>query len=619
MLWKRLVAVSSMLLFVALFACGAHSVPVSQSRLEAVPADGAGETFWLFADSQLHHAVGVQTRNATPFVDMLAEHAIRPMSVDLWSDVLLQGVVAAMRKEPAVAIFLGDAANLSCVGELTRFYEATKGLRWFGVLGNHDGFYFGNSAVPADAYLNAARYTWQGACDKDFDTAPAHDTIKRIKDYELSLLGQHNSNIEQGTATKAVALLMYLDALERFQGIKLSPSPWNRKAWQAEKDAELGTGGNRWVYRGTATYLAPSNVELRYSIVASMGQNTYKPEPHASSKENAKRQDTGSRSWAGYLFQDVELPGGAHVFLLDTSDFAVPPNLERNICKLPGKCGRVGAHQLAELTKAANGATSKQRGYFIAGHHHWGGLSISAAAALRPFVKRTGFITYLSGHTHAATSSVGYMAVPSQEDSRVDLDYDWEINTASITDTPMEFTKLHYWKATNTQKRRLEVDVRKVRDLFPGRCFLVDVDSEAAEGEADAEMNYGSTKKRVRRGLGIYLRLFQRLNDGIGLSDDCDSVCTTNKLKAMLLPRYRPGRIRLRVPFVLDDARVLLRDLIFRDRTRLRTQSKVTQMEASCAIWASDLEGKKNKAGHPTSGGNRFPPRSVTPYAVEAK
>src|SRR5687767_4156122 len=152
---------------VVLIGCASCSPPDGMKRVRVAPprATPTG-ALWLFADSQIHNTTGALTRSKSALADQRASNvAIRPPSLDIWADVVLASISARIHREAgaAPAFFLGDAANVSCIEEYTRFLDAIGGeLLWFGAPGNHDGFFMGNFTFEPRGATGVN--SWQGAC-----------------------------------------------------------------------------------------------------------------------------------------------------------------------------------------------------------------------------------------------------------------------------------------------------------------------------------------------------------------------------------------------------------------------------------------------------------------------
>lgn len=154
--------------------------PPGPFRLVEPPGGpGAGEKLpavsarvFALGDSQLRHLYGKRGFAQSPFADRYGgiEVAIRPAALDDGGDLLLETFLRehAARYATHTLVYMGDAADLSCVPELDRFYGVMGDDPLLIVTSNHDGFYAGNYTSKADAD-GALEYTdmpedWKRAC-----------------------------------------------------------------------------------------------------------------------------------------------------------------------------------------------------------------------------------------------------------------------------------------------------------------------------------------------------------------------------------------------------------------------------------------------------------------------
>jgi hypothetical protein len=129
---------------------------------------------FAFADSQLHYLLGKRTFAQSPFAERMSfEVAVRPAALDDGSDLLLALFLdeRARRYAGHTPVFLGDAADLSCLQEIDAFFAVLDawGLdRLMAVTSNHDGFYAGNftSRRDLDGQLAVTDmpHDWTRAC-----------------------------------------------------------------------------------------------------------------------------------------------------------------------------------------------------------------------------------------------------------------------------------------------------------------------------------------------------------------------------------------------------------------------------------------------------------------------
>ncbi|MCI0342691.1 MAG: metallophosphoesterase, partial [Planctomycetales bacterium] len=119
------------------------------------PLAPIGPPLLLVADSQFHHLTGSAVGYRALLFDWAVSTAIRPVPLDMFSPWVLAHALATA-PPGAVAIHLGDACDLSTVGEFVRFRDAMErsGLPWVFAPGNHDGYFFGNE--QSDSGLTSA-------------------------------------------------------------------------------------------------------------------------------------------------------------------------------------------------------------------------------------------------------------------------------------------------------------------------------------------------------------------------------------------------------------------------------------------------------------------------------
>ena len=572
----------------------------SPSNISPKPRDSAGTTeqptssFWLIADPQLHNPAGAGTRSKGGTMDAFATKAIRPPSIDLWSEVVLDDIVNKMNAQPAPVFFLGDAANVSCIGEFSRFLKAVSPAPWFGVPGNHDGYYMGNMALRPDAVIEPSKDTWQGACQ--YSTALGASSLDGIQQLERHFIEDLDdkgglTHVKQGTLTKTHAIWMYLDDLSTRIGQPGDVTEISH--WRPSEDGQ-------WYRYSLEGKLSFKGVDLKVSaraLIAKLG-----------TEEVAKEK---SRAWQASLVQDVTLPDGVHALLIDTSDYArTPPTSawqfrgllgalfkgcgERDGKLLfPGSCGEVEAGQMKEIEELICQWPKGTR-FFVLGHHPWNSLSKSSRRLLKSLRGRPGFMNYISGHTHITAST-----------RMTDAAQPWEINVGSTTDWPMEYSRLHYWPAGSGgagTPLRLELSYAE----STGQCPY------ANEKRAQSEIDYGTTEKYVSTALhayeGLLENLVRRQGDRLGdLPKWIQKIqasrrrCTALRASNDRLPIRQPGwqrnppAVRLELDQCIDDQRALLAQLMELDRNSLRAFPQARQIETACAIWASAVECAKHE------------------------
>lgn len=531
------------------------------ARLPFAPPDVEPSSVWIVADPQLHNVAGAATRSKTALGDRVSSTALRPPSLDLWADVVLASIVDRMRTAAprAPVFFLGDAANVSCIGELARFLDVMRPLPWLGVLGNHDGYYMGNMAFRPDPVINPAPSTWQGACQHSTPRGgPELAALERRFLEDLDGKGGL-THVEQRTLTKTHAVWMYLGDLATRVGAAPERSPWIGDNWKL-------LGEHRRQYTLDAA-LDLDGAPVAVSVRAQIAELTPKEKGHEQ-----------SRAWQAMVVQDVTLPDKVHVLLIDTTDYAwTPPTSPwqlraiyeqrfRDTCRssnaklsLPGKCGEVGPDQVALIRELMKTWAPGTR-FLVMGHHPWASLRATSAEALAFLLTEPGFMTYVSAHTHQPASTRDYDAVRP-----------WEINVGSMTDWPMEYARLQYWPTDDSAPGtalRLEIDHAETAALCPYE----------SNAQAHAEVRYDDAEAYTSRALDVYDATLATLSHA--------------EWRAQIAAvRRRP----------LDDQRALLARLIAFDREVLQDSTQLRAIEAACAIWASAVECTKDDCAARTS------------------
>lgn len=555
---------------------------------------GEPSALWLLSDPQLHNPAGAPTRSKLDAIDQVAKVAIRPPSLDLWADVVLESIVseisAETRQTRAPVVALGDAANVSCIGEFERFLLAMKPLSWLGVPGNHDGYYLGNMTFRPDAVIRPRRNSWQGACQYSVQGGAAR--FPGLEKLERRFLEDIDGKggltyVKQGTLPKSHAVWMYLiDLAERMEqkGVVEDLDRWEASA-HAYHYALEGELANRGL---------PIKVSARATI--------------ARLTEKEKKREK-SRAWQASIVQDVTLPDQVHILLIDTADYAhTPPSsiwqfravarVLRKRCGeaksgtlLPGKCGEVSKGQ-EEMIEALTKKWSTNTRFLMMGHHPWASLSAESQARLARLRSRSGFMTYVSGHIHTPAATRGN-----------DRRSAWEINLGSTTDWPMEYSRLSYWpQEPLSQGTPLQLDVHYAASAM--QCPYATVE------DAERELDYGTVARYTSTALNAYGKLMTALQQSGSVTTSTASprIAQIERLRdrcqrlqsLVREPEGEPREDLRRIPMNNDlercrlQQRRLLAELIDFDRSYLRRIPRARELEGACAIWASGVECAKN-------------------------
>lgn len=559
----------STIMWIGSSACGGGHAPVRHT-----PPPGTQSPFpnsvWLLADTQLNNFAGQQDTSKRK--DATVSVAIRPATLDLWSETLLAEVVARFATEPHPVFFLGDGANASCIGEFYRF-EKAMGLEptsvpWFAVLGNHDGYYMGNLVLPGDVQSE-----WSAACRNDAELPD--DLKQRLQKWEADVLGGGDNYVGQGMMPKAIAVAMYLDSLHRRKIIDKDPldaanwTPGPSRTFEAKGAYDL-KGSKKPISVFSAVADSSTSARQCSEAEVSAQKKASKVEEVAEGEQTTKL--ACATGWQAFVVQDVALEDAAHAVLVDTSDFTTtPPDAyvkfrNRNICNLPGVCGRIDSVQAGAIKKFVS---AHSENYLVLGHHHWKGISVDGVTNLLAGLEinvpanRSRFVTYVSGHTHDPFATMGFRS-----------DEQWEINIASTTDWPSQYGKLSYNTDAKGQLHHdLQTQVFRVHgDAIDDNSCPLAVSTDD-NNELFNELNYFGSLY-ARRALEMYSRLARTLTVQPPSNAACDAFKEITKAEALQLPT------RLQ----------LLKRLAQCDRDELRKDPAVLRVEQKCAAWAARAE-----------------------------
>ena len=123
--------VASIVAALAILASCSPSPPHGIRRIPAAePTEAPSATLWVFSDAHVHNTSGAATRLTSAQADQISSVAIRPPSLDVWADVAVSELARRVRAEPTglPAMFLGDAADISCIDEYAHFLGDRKSV-----------------------------------------------------------------------------------------------------------------------------------------------------------------------------------------------------------------------------------------------------------------------------------------------------------------------------------------------------------------------------------------------------------------------------------------------------------------------------------------------------------
>jgi hypothetical protein len=575
---------------------------IVERRYEKQDTPATGE-FWLLADSQLHNVSAGSAFLRSKLMDKHAPSAIRPPSLDLWSGSVLHTILSEMRSASVLLkpiFFLGDATDISCTGEFADFLRtmdsasgqtSPAGLPWFAVLGNHDGYYEGNLTLRPDKPMNPrdresfaipGDKTWSGACYASQLSVP--ERHRELMEFERRYLIQSKNSLdthtEQKSLSKATAVLMYLDSLWR-RGV-LRADPLQIDSWSPPDT--ISDRGNESA--GMMFYRA----EGQYTL----GKQTLPIQIHASvTIPPSKIRD--DYQWRAHVVQDVQLPDGTHALLLDTSDPSfTPPSKYRylfpkaskqldllpkewqqlqNSCHstskitFPGVCGEISSLQRASVASFMKRWSPGTR-FFVMGHHPLESFRLSSERGLQGLFQVHGFISYISGHTHYPASTAPALGAPN-----------WEINIGSTTDWPIHYSIVSYWNTTSSH--RLQVDIRVPQTL-----------AQCPYSDTEYELDYGNVHKYVARALSAYQRLFKWMRDNVSIAelDDPSRISKFTCRAQGCVAHFEHSVSDALATRDIYKRRRALAEVVQYDRDVLRSSVNIRDVQAACAMWASQQD-----------------------------
>ncbi len=540
---------------------------VPTTSLAVIPPENS---FWLVADSQIHHVTGKYTRLNSALADKYISTAVHHPVLDLWSSVALESAMADAVDAPV--FFLGDAANMSCTDEYVRFVQAmgTKSP-WFAIPGNHDGFMMGNFGYAHEYFRQPNKNTWQGGCDGGNSVSAKFRTKLHRIEHELFSSEKTANAVEsadQGIMTKAQGILLYLNSLKTRNLIADDPlvaSNWKPITLKKQN--------------------IEHTVEIRGRLFESKGQYTVGDKKY--SVDIAAVVGIGQYArWKAYVTQAIELPDQTVAVLVDTNDVSHSPSLlepgkaipsiylqkqgcgKSNLDKpFPSLCGQISMDQFERLDKMLKRQSAYKK-FFLVGHHSWQELRDITLFNLQEFIRRTGFITYLSGHTHWSSAAVAY-------DKRAS-----EINIASTTDWPMQYAKLSYLAS------EVAVEVFQVTNRSKYRCPFMP--RQRYEIGLARGLFYGEKahESYITEALSAYDSLFNNL-----LTSNHVGPIPENLVQALQDSRKK---VQGGLSGSLDRKRRVLDELMKFDKDILRSSpdigGMVHSMELDCVIEASKVD-----------------------------
>lgn len=514
----------------------------------------------IIADSQLNNLYGGAMVMSSEIADRYERVAIRPPALDLWSEVVLSGFVNSSinttspspkaettptPSDPPLVVFLGDAGNIACTTEFSRFANvmndsvgSKKGI-WLMVHGNHDSFSMGN--------LNA----WGRSSDEKRFKAAANFSLKAID----QILDVQHSDSEY---TPAEARMLAYDEGVCVDSV-LKP---RHRSWAAACADPTGDGMPMYKGAWVRRYLSElKNQKVQYFIVGAQksetpvttnlgdqldpalcaeprrfigrpsevgsplgernfflsGQMYSRDRVGPKSSDTCKVDPRRLNSYRSFVVQSLQVAPGIRGILIDTdhrSDMIGTGGRPQDIGsyesgemaklqpfkaltdvlmkQLPGVAARIEDDQFSEIQEHINLARQSSQQIIFFAHHPMADLPEEDRNRLllhKP-------LAYISGHTHFESSVMVHKINGSGELL--------ELNAASTTDWPMESMLLDidtnriHWKILGA---RTPEEVAKSNDgaALPGYAMASWVPDKATCERLAPTRDYNARRKISNR------------------------------------------------------------------------------------------------------------------------
>jgi len=464
---------------VFLFLSACHSTrPDGASNVHEGALQGPADLV-IVADIQINYNYGAPTFWGSGFsrkrIEAVSERSVQQTVL---ADSLLESVVKRARlADNAPVIFLGDAMNLSCGQEYSRFEAAMRnaGAEWFAAPGNHDGFYSGITS-PEKEYGNTISNPLDSQYGQDLDVWAA--VCRRPKTYPDAKEDAASRRRKEGTSPKSDPTTG-AGYVERYLGAIDQRLPTSSKSLDA-----FGCARRVWnegVLREMVTCPSSTSPERR-SYESFVTQRLFVP--IKSEKEKV-----------------VEL------ILLDTSVFAQPPCLvPLHDCSDAGLKGRLGNEQRSLIQGWIENAYSQGRPVVLAGHHPTEIWDENDQKWLSGLAAGKRVASYISAHTH-----FGCIREPFKEQPAFR-----EINVGSLIDQPIGYERI--WLHNELDRLSIAAEYQLVSTSFFGQpksgvCniqFEGDLSLET-QGKGQSALAYSSQLPLIAAELKLHKELLTHL------------------------------------------------------------------------------------------------------------
>jgi hypothetical protein len=376
---------------------------VAQVATSTTSVPGKEPSLLFLADSQFHNVYGAPLKQMSQLSGKFSRVAQRTPELNLLAPLaleeLLQQGLATGTPGNRLALYLGDATNIACSGELDNFYAtmdgaAKQGAIWLMAHGNHDSYMLGTlSYFPGDYAPQATPMAGDGL-PPDRSWWPTWEN-GQVPGRKSSWGGAcFDPTGSSRPLNKPQWLRRYLGALER-QGVVLDRS----------SDAPSIAAGHPLALQARAgTPLAQFKYEIRGTWFAEDPERWMAP-------------------YESFMVQKLDLSPSHRLLLIDTSVCTVDLPKSERLAKGPGVTGCLTPAQLDVIEAFA--AAAPHARLTIAGHHPL--AHIGDSARLAALLARRPDSRYVSAHTHDPYHRFGQ-----------------ETNIGSTTDWPMEAQVLDF-------------------------------------------------------------------------------------------------------------------------------------------------------------------------------
>lgn len=332
----------------------------------------------FMADTQTQNLLAPPHFFRNLFIDNLIEVSVRPPELDLFSPDFVKWTLSEYGEGKKV-IFLGDALNIACKNEWTKFRSSMEQFKthsgWVMAPGNHDSFFYGNTEGSRSNEKGVSKTWWAKSCleglnqpipERIKDVVMAKDDL--VKTYLGVLFDQNKENpTDFPISQKEIHCLTHKDL--------------NKLSYEKDvviKDCQWSSP-NEESFLQKVFYSTPESDDIRYS-------------------------------YKSLIVQEVNLGENLKGILMDTSDYEGAPTLligalnngkERKLSKSLN-AGIKGSFQKRQIEVVEKWISGKNNTFFLLmGHHPLDALSEKSIKLLTELKKNHPNMAYISAHTHS--------------------------------------------------------------------------------------------------------------------------------------------------------------------------------------------------------------------------